>query len=169
MHAPQLKRFLRSQVAEASEAEDLMQELYLRVLRMQVRGAIRFPRAYLFRVAVNLVYEHRQRRDAEPPRISLDDANVELSQLQGTTPLPNSPESEAVLAGRLAHLSECLSELPPKVRAAVVWHHRDGYTCQEISERLAVVHHRVKKYLVKGLAHCRGETCAATRGVVVEG
>jgi RNA polymerase sigma-70 factor (ECF subfamily) len=67
------------------------------------------------------------------------------------------PESEALLAERLEYLGRRLSELSPKVQAAILWHHRDGYTCEEIGERLSVVRNRVKKYLGKGLAHCRGE------------
>ena len=59
------------------------------------------------------------------------------------------------MAQRLESLRPRLSELSPTVQATVVWHHRDGYTCEEIASKLSVVTHCVKKYLVKGLAHCR--------------
>jgi DNA-directed RNA polymerase specialized sigma24 family protein len=41
------------------------------------------------------------------------------------------------------------------VRNTILWHRRDGYTCDEIVEELSAATHRVKKHLVKGLAHCR--------------
>jgi RNA polymerase sigma-70 factor (ECF subfamily) len=74
---------------------------------------------------------------------------------------PDPPESAAALAQCIFRLEQHLSTLSPKVRATILWHYRDGYTCNEIAEKLSVVPHRVKKYLVKGIAHCRAASVAA--------
>ena len=154
--AHKLTRFLATRVGDAVEAQDLMQEIYLRILRLKQPEGIRNPRAYFFKVAANILHEHRLRRNAQPPLVEWNETAAENLRADFEAAESNVPESEAVLAERLEVLRDRLSELSPKVQAAILWHHRDGYTCDEIGERLSVVRHRVKKYLVKGLAHCRG-------------
>jgi RNA polymerase sigma factor (sigma-70 family) len=155
-HAGELTRFLASQGADVTEAQDLMQEVYLAVLKLKFPEAIRSPKAYLFTIAANLAHVHRLRRAAAPAHVPWDEALPEVHTGHSAFEA-NVPESEALLAERLEHLGRRLSELSPKVQATILWHHRDGYTCEEIGERLSVVRNRVKKYLGKGLAHCRGE------------
>src|SRR4029077_1684595 len=57
--APQLRRFLAQQIPDAREAQDLMQEVYLRILTLKCPGEIRSPKAYLYKVAANIAYQHR--------------------------------------------------------------------------------------------------------------
>jgi RNA polymerase sigma-70 factor (ECF subfamily) len=154
-HARELTQFLRRQVSNAHDAQDLMQELYLAAMKVQHSHAIQHPKAYLFRIARNLVHQHHARRKLRPPHIALDEVWTEVLQTAHAVSEANAPESEAALAERLTQLERRLNELSPRVQAAVVWHHRDGYTCDEISKKLSVVTHRVKKYLVRGLTHCR--------------
>jgi RNA polymerase sigma factor (sigma-70 family) len=158
VHAPALTRFLASQVSDVTEAQDLMQEIYLRILKLRDSEAIRSPKAYLFTVAAKMAYEHRLRRDSRPLHFTFDSLPEEVLRTDtniGETVDADPPLAAATLAERLQHLGARLSELSPKVQAAILWHHHDGYTCDEVAERLSVVTHRVKKYLVKGLAHCR--------------
>ena len=157
-YALELSRFIKRQIPNADDAQDILQELYLAILKLHGLEAIRHPKAYLFRIAANLAHQHRERHKALPPHTTLDEAAADALQTATSAFEVNTPESAAALAERIAQIERRLRELSPKVQAAVVLHHRDGYTCEEVSEKLAVVRHRVKKYLVKGLAHCRS-TC----------
>lgn len=51
-----LLRFLRARGA-GEDAEDVMQELWLKVERLEAEGPIADPRAYLFRMADNLMHD----------------------------------------------------------------------------------------------------------------
>jgi RNA polymerase sigma-70 factor (ECF subfamily) len=51
-----LLRFLRARGA-GDDAEDIMQELWLKVDRLEAEGPIADPRAYLFRMADNLMHD----------------------------------------------------------------------------------------------------------------
>lgn len=155
-YAPELTRFIRGQLPDADDAQDLMQELYLALLKVQSWPAeIRHPKAYLFKIAANLAHQHRQRIKAQPRHVALEEVPAEVLEREHFAVEGNAPEAACALAERLAQLEDRLTQLSPKVQAAVVWHHRDGYTCDEISEKLSVVTHRVKKYLVRGLSYCR--------------
>jgi RNA polymerase sigma-70 factor (ECF subfamily) len=154
-HAEELTRFLKYQVSNVNDGEDLMQELYVRILKSNVSEEIRSPKAYLFRVARNLAYAHRLSCAASPAHIALEEAPPEVVHGTPHALEASAPEADAMLAERLEELGDRLSELSPKVQAAILWHHRDGYTCEEIGVKLSVVRNRVKKFLGKGLAHCR--------------
>jgi hypothetical protein len=54
-----LKRYLSQRVGNHAEVEDLSQEIYLRLLRIERKDLIRSPEALLFRLASNAVYEWR--------------------------------------------------------------------------------------------------------------
>jgi RNA polymerase sigma-70 factor (ECF subfamily) len=163
-HAHELTQFLKRQIPDAHDAQDLMQELYLAVLKSQPSAAIEHPKAYLFRIAVNLAHQHRERRRIRPPHVTLEEVPTEILCPPHSGSDANAPESEAALSQRLSALHERLNALSPKVQAAVIWRHRDGYTCDEIAEKLSVVRHRVKKYLVRGLTHCRDIAAASDVG-----
>src|SRR5262245_31694542 len=63
-HRDELRRFLVARCGNAGEAEDRLQELWIKALR-QPAGPIGDPRAYLFRMANNLVLDaSRARRRA---------------------------------------------------------------------------------------------------------
>jgi RNA polymerase sigma-70 factor (ECF subfamily) len=160
--APDLSRYLRRRGASADVAQDLMQEVYIRILKIKSLETLEYPKAYLYQVATSVAYEHRVRRLRQPPHMPFDEETVQEGMRGGIAHEANVPESSAVLAERLGALEERLDRLPSRVRNAVLWHHRDGYTCDEIAEKLSAATHRVKKYLVRGLAHCRGTAIEAT-------
>jgi len=149
-HRRALQTFFYRRIRTKTDAPDLAQEVYLRMLRVNDIHAIRNPEHYLYTVASNLVKEYavlnqRQVRDA-----SLDDASVQ--QRFGELP---TPEAQLYVSQRVARLRTVLGQLSPKCRAAVILQYRHGLSYQEIGERLGVSPHMVKKYLAQALAHCR--------------
>jgi RNA polymerase sigma factor (sigma-70 family) len=154
-NADALTRYLRRRTVDSFDAEDLMQEVYLAILKTRSLDNIESPKAYVFRIAASIAHQHRGRRAAERQRLIFEDPTTSAALTDAQESDANSPEEAAALAERLFALSERLGELSPKVQAAILWHHRDGYTCEEVAKKLSIINHRVKKYLVKGLAHCR--------------
>jgi DNA-directed RNA polymerase specialized sigma24 family protein len=60
-----LRRFLIQRLRNAQDASDLSQEVYLRLLRVPDATLVRQPRAYLFRIAANVLYEFHMRQQHE--------------------------------------------------------------------------------------------------------
>lgn len=148
--ASALKAFFHRKVIRRGDVEDLTQEVYLRMLRVKDPDAIRNPEAYLFTVAANLAKEYAvaQRRSLE---------FLEAAQADFTAPVANlhATEQEVDTDLRLRRLEKALLELSPKCQAAVVMQLKHGLTYAEIGQRLGVSANMVKKYLSRGLAHCR--------------
>ena len=148
-HGPKLIRYFRAQLAEPTDAGDLVQEVYVRLLKLKRPERIRCVQAYVYRVASSVMREYWLKNRARCAHVSLE----ELGE----------PALPCAVAERLEHadrLEALLKPLPPKKRAVLIWAHRDGYTYEEISARLAVPKNRVKKYLRKALAQVRKELAA---------
>ena len=149
-HRGALQAFFYRRIKAKHDAADLVQEVYLRILRVKDADAIRNPEGYLYTVASNLVYEHSilNRRQA----VSIDPEQLSAENEPGT---PAGFEELFDLETRVVRLREVLAQLPPKCRATVHLKYQHGLSYQEIAERLGVSPHMVQKYLGMALTHCR--------------
>jgi RNA polymerase sigma-70 factor (ECF subfamily) len=148
---PSLANYFLRRVAHRWDAQDLVQEVYLRLLRTGQgdTGAVRNPEAYLFTVAANLVKEHAQMRQRAP--VSSEGLEEVIERL--ATPCDAGADIDREL--RRQRLALLIGRLSPKCRAVLVLHYRDDLSYREIGEQLSISPNMVKKYIVKGLAACR--------------
>lgn len=145
-----LRRFLRRRVRNSADIPDIIQEVFLRLLRTPRRETIRLPEAYLFTIARHTVQQHRL-SDARADRfVELDTALNDF--LPGPDP---DPVLELAADECLATLEQALDDMPPKMRATFLLHRREGLSLPEIGERLGISLPMVKKNLMNALALMR--------------
>ena len=149
-HRRALQAFFYRRIRTKSDAPDLAQEVYVRMLRVNDIHAIRDPERYLYTVASNLVKEYAVLDRWQSRGVNVDDESIQ--HRLGELP---TIDGQLDVANRVARLRTVLAQLSPKCRAAVILQYRHGLTYEEIGERLNVSPHMVKKYLAQGLAHCR--------------
>jgi RNA polymerase sigma-70 factor (ECF subfamily) len=150
-HAPDLYRYLLRLLRHPQNAEDIAQEVYLRLSRIPDPELARDPRAYLFGVAFHVLREFRMRErrepvtfDSEAATSALDSGSVESTQDE--------------LAERLAvreRLERALAELPPRERAILLLVKRDGLSYEEAAREARVSVHQVERYLISARAKLR--------------
>ncbi len=70
-HGTQLRRFVFARARNLADVPDIVQEVYLRMLRISNVDSIRSPEAYLFTVAQHVVQQHTMRQSATPPAVEL--------------------------------------------------------------------------------------------------
>jgi len=149
-HGGALQRYIYRRIRTKSDAPDLAQEVYVRMLRVSDTEAIRNPQLYLYTVASNLVKEYAVRQLRLTTSPELDETSV-AERLGELPALDNQLESSQMVE----RLGTVLEQLPSRWRTALILQHRYGLTYQQIAERLGVSSNMVKKYLAQGLAHCR--------------
>jgi RNA polymerase sigma-70 factor (ECF subfamily) len=137
-------------VRRRSDAEELAQEVYLRLLRVADADALRNPEAYLYAIAANLLKEHAVQQSISRNCVSLEDAGFP-EMLSEVVSYPDLVDK----AQRTKRLREVLQQLPAKCQAAVIMRHWHGLGYEEIAQKLDISVNMVKKYLVHALAHCR--------------
>jgi RNA polymerase sigma factor (sigma-70 family) len=149
-HGQRLRRFLHARVRNAADANDLIQEVYLRLLRVDDHETIRMPEAYVIALANHVLYQYRlkQTRTLEPAE--LHDLMAEAQNAFQDDPLIQSETHQ-----RIKELEHVLNDLSPKARASLIMHRRDGLTLEQIGAELGVSRPMVKKYLAKALLRCR--------------
>jgi RNA polymerase sigma factor (sigma-70 family) len=150
-HGQRLRRYLASRLRNvAADVPDLVQEVYLRLLRMPKHETIRSPQAYVFTIAHNVLYEHRLSQSAIPEAVQLTDVLAEMESYTAEDPATHVENRQ-----RLEQLDRSLREISPRAYATFVLHRRYGFSLDEIAQHFGVSRPMVKKYLAKAVVHCR--------------
>lgn len=141
-----LVRLLSDRVSDRADAQDLAQEVFLRLLRVDTLDLIKNPRAYLYRVAVNVAGEWRLRARQRQPHSSKElDELVSVEDVERT--LERQQTGEAIRGA--------LEELPPTLQQVLVLHCRDNLTYEQIAAELGITRRMVKRYVARGYAEMR--------------
>lgn len=141
-----LTRFLRRRLPDQIDAEDLAQEVYIRLLRIEKLDSIEEPQAYLYRVASNVANEWRMRACHSKPH-----GPEELDNLVAAS----TPESLLDQTEFARQLDKALRALNPMVRAVIYLKLRDGFSHEEIARHLGITTRMVRRCLTTGYAHLR--------------
>ncbi len=146
----QLRRFLKPRVRNASDIPDIIQEVYLRLLRVPSQQTIRAPEAYIYTVTRHVLQQYSLKQALHQGAQPLEDVLAEADASVESDPLLEAAAQEC-----LEELDQALSQMPPKVQATFLFVRRDGLSMEEIGRKLGISVPMAKKYLVKALASFR--------------
>lgn len=140
-----LSRFFRARLGGQADVEDLLQELYLK-LQAAPDVEVREPRAYLYRLASNLMMDRWRSGTRAAAR---DGAWAALHQ----GAIDDAPSAEAVVAGRqrLAAVSAGLEGLPERTRTVFRLHKFEELSYAEVAARLGISRSSVEKHMMQAL------------------
>lgn len=148
-HSLELRRFLSLRLRNPADVQDLVQEVYLRLLRLKDHEAIRNPQAYLYTIASHVLHQDALRRASAPETIDpLDVVNAVRSEG------PDDPAEEADVERRLEGLALALEAHSPRAYAVLVMYRCEGLTLKQIGQRLGVSSVMARKYLVRAIKFC---------------
>jgi RNA polymerase sigma factor (sigma-70 family) len=140
-------RWLKSQLARRGftreDAEDLIQEAYLRVYEYCERGVAREPEKVLVRTVMNLsINDHRyQRRHL-------------YDSIENLPLVDPAPPAEEVLAAerRLALIVHTLEAVEARTREAFLLHRVDGLSYAQIAKQMGLSVSAVEKHIAWAMA-----------------
>ncbi len=138
-----LHRYLQRRLPVPADADDLTQEVYLRLLRLDDAEFVRKPQAYLYGVASNVVREFRMRAELERERMTFD-SEVLYDEAEHPAELPADELANTLDTTR--QLERALAQLPPMHRAIIVLLKRDGLTYEEVAQATGLSWWTVEKY-----------------------
>lgn len=149
-HVGKLRRYLFHRLRGPQDIEDVMQEIWLRLLRNDP-AAIDDPLAYVLRIARNVTADTMARAIAERQHV------VKGSDEFGRAAETIAEPSTANLAERLINereLDRAVNELP-ETHARVLGLQLEGLSYAEIAAQLRLSVHTVEKYLWESKAILR--------------
>jgi RNA polymerase sigma factor (sigma-70 family) len=139
---PRLRNFVRRRVADAADAEDILQEVF-----MELVESYRLPQpveqvgAWLFRVARNRITDffRKKRPDALADVPWVDAAEGGDTALEDLLPSDEAGPDAAYARGvLLEELDAALNELPHEQRDVFIAHEIEGRSFKEIAARTGV-------------------------------
>jgi RNA polymerase sigma-70 factor (ECF subfamily) len=156
-HSAALRRFLSRFASSEQEAEDLAQEVFIRVLRLEDLERIRDrARSYMFQTAINLVRDTHRRGLARhrTHHVPLDDVALESPGF--------TPDEEAEAMQRLEAIEMALSTVRDDARRAFYLHAVDGLNYTEIASKMGVTTRTIERWMSAAQASCRTQLFALT-------
>lgn len=150
-----LVRYFTLRTGSSAQAEDLVQEIYLKIVGMDERAKaeVRNPAAFLYRLGANLMLD----RIKQDRRGMVRDEAWRRHQAVDTPAgeAADAPAADDALAAkqRLGQLHAAVQELTPQVRRAFVLHKLNGLTQGETALAMNISRSAVEKHISVALKH----------------
>ncbi len=154
-HARELRQFLRGRRG-AHDAEDLVQESFVRLIETGRIQTVHNPRAWLYRTSANLASDaadHRRVRHA---------VHVEGTDVEAVPDRCADPARIADARQQATKVWSALQTLPQPCRQAFLFNRFDGLSQREIAVQMGISKKTVERYLLRALATCLAVANSAT-------
>ena len=149
---PLMSFFLR-RVKDRSLAEDLTQDVLLKVVRACERGQIARADSYVFKVAINLLRDHRRRALRMGPAVFLPIEEDLDGQLESQLVEAISPERVLLSEESLADVLRSLEELGDMTREIFILFRLENMKQKDIAALYGIGQSTVEKHVVKAVVH----------------
>jgi len=138
---PRLRNFIGKRVADQSDAEDILQEVFYELVEAyRMMRPVEQVTAWLFRVARNRItdlFRSKKREASSEPAVNIEDG--EELHWEDLLPSPEAgPEAAYARSVLLEEMDAALDELPEQQREVFVAHEFLGYSFKELAEQTGV-------------------------------
>ncbi|MBV9572236.1 MAG: sigma-70 family RNA polymerase sigma factor [Alphaproteobacteria bacterium] len=146
-------RFLTARLGNSVDAEDVLQEMFMRLSHADTADEIKDPGAYLFRMAMNASRDYR--RDHARARVREGMWAETQYTIQAGGAVFDAPSADAALAARqlLMQVRNALAELSPQCQRVFRMHKFEGLPHREVADALGISRRTVEKHMHTALRH----------------
>lgn len=141
----ELRRLLRRVCSGPAEIDDVVQEVYYKILTMESLDHVREPRPFLVRMAKNVVLM-RIRRDAIVNIEAV--ANLEDLEIEDASP---SPERVAFARAELKWVLGLMANLPDRCKDVFRARKLEGLSQRETAQSLGITEGIVEQETIRGI------------------
>ncbi|KQQ54500.1 RNA polymerase subunit sigma [Pseudomonas sp. Leaf127] len=145
-HHGWLNAWLRARLGHSSDAADLAQDTFMRVLTARNVEVIREPRTYLSAIARALMIDRFRRR-------AVEQAYLDTLMLRPEA-LDISPQTRLSIIETLTAVDAMLDGLGERTRSIFLAVQLEGLSYVAVGERLGVSVTTVKKHMVRAMTEC---------------
>jgi RNA polymerase sigma factor (sigma-70 family) len=146
---PALVKYFKRKTGNPAEAEDLAQDVLLRVLAHPNWETRDQAKGYIFRTAVNRWRDSLRRRRIRGPTIAWDEASPEHRENTG---VENSPERVLIVGEELNQVVRALEGMNVRTRTVLMLIKLEQMRVATVAEMLGISVSAVAKHLAKGIA-----------------
>lgn len=153
---PLLRRFLVARLRNQADADDVVQDTFIKLQQAAQAEAIENPKALAFSIARNLSVDLiRKNSRAKTRESAYSEKTVDRAGDDYIDPTPTAEQSVAARE-EVDHVLSVLSGLSPKVRQAFVLHKIDGHSYADVARLMGISKSTVEKHMIKALRAVSG-------------
>jgi RNA polymerase sigma factor (sigma-70 family) len=145
-----LQKFFLRHTRSQHDAEDLAQEVYLRLLRMSDRNRIRNLKAFMFSTAINLLRDRSRRPYTRVMRDAISAEGMEFADDRG------DPSRIVEMDQALAAVAKIIRSLSGGTRSAFLQHRLNGRSHADIAADMRVSTSMVEKHISAAMSALQG-------------
>jgi RNA polymerase sigma-70 factor (ECF subfamily) len=139
--------FLAARTRSMAVAEDLVQDLYVRLATQPAALEVKSPGALLYRMAANLLVD-QARSEQRSSRRSAQWRMETRTSLGGEDVVEEIPADEALIAReRIRQLAAAVEDLPPQMGRAFRLHKLEGRSQAETAEAMGVSRKMIEAHI----------------------
>jgi RNA polymerase sigma-70 factor (ECF subfamily) len=148
-----LMSFFLRRVKDPSQAEDLTQEVLLRVIRASTVEHIEHAESYVFRVAINLLRDRARRKQRARSAIFVPIEEALASELESQLVEDRSPERVFLIEDSLAEVLRSIAELGELTRSIFILFRLENMKQKDIAALYGIAQRTVENHVVKAVRH----------------
>ena len=144
-HEPLVRSKLRKICRYDLDIEDVIQEMYARILSRPSLDSIRFPKQYALLTAKGIIIDHI--RHSRVIAIT----SVDMLDLLDVAEPDKNTEERLEFQSEVMAVAAALAQLPETCREAVILRRVEGLSQKEVAQRLKISEKTVEKYMTRGM------------------
>jgi RNA polymerase sigma factor (sigma-70 family) len=145
-YEPIVRARLRRMFVYGLELDDIIQEMYARVVSLPSLESIKYPCQYAIQTATAIIIDHVRRSRV----ISISTVG-NLDQLEVYAP-EASPEEQLEFREEIAEVAKALALLPERTREVLILRRIEGFSQKDTAKRLGISVKTVEKHMSQGVA-----------------
>lgn len=154
-HRSQLRHAAMKIMGTPEQADDVVQDAYVKVAETTGIFHIKQPLAYLFQLVRNLAIDRYRQLVLESRFFAGEDEGLHVPAVSGT------PEAVAVNKQELRLVADALARQPERTRRAFELYRLGGHTQREVADQLGVSATLVNFMIRDAMSSCRAAVGAA--------
>jgi RNA polymerase sigma-70 factor (ECF subfamily) len=143
---PALVRFFKRKTGSAVEAEDLAQDVLVRVLAHTNWKTPGEAKGYIFRTAINRWHDRHRRNGAHGTSVAWNEEAI------GELGTQNPPERVVIVMEELGQIARALEEMNVRTRTVLMLIRLEQMKAATVADMLGISLSAVNKHLAKGIA-----------------
>jgi len=144
-HEPLIRARLSPIHVQDLDIDDVIQEMYARILCVSSLESIRYPRQYAIQTAKSIIIDHIRHSKV----VSIVSSGS-LEQLNIAVP-EASTEERLVFQEEIQDIANALAQLPVACRETLILRRIEGLSQRETAQRLKVSEKTVEKHMARGV------------------
>jgi RNA polymerase sigma factor (sigma-70 family) len=144
-HEPAIRAWLNRGYLYGLDIDDVIQEMYAKIISLETPEAIRYPKRYAFQTANSIVIDHMRRS-----RIVSIRAAGDLEQLDVPAPDAN-PQEQMEFREEIQQIATALATLPETCRETLILRRVEGLSQRETARRLGISEKTVENHMARGV------------------